>query len=61
MASRQPGAGSALLGYAASRFAGYRLVTLCGTARQASYFRRKGFEDIGKTAFGTILGRENSL
>ena len=61
MASRQPGAGSALLDYAASRFAGYRLVTLCGTARQASYFRRKGFEDIGKTAFGTILGRENSL
>jgi hypothetical protein len=58
MVSRRPGAGSALLDYAAGRFAGLPFVTLCGTARQAAYFRRRGFEERGKTAFGTMLIRE---
>ena len=61
MASRRPGAGSALLDYAAGRFAGLNIVTLCGTARQAAYFRRRGFEERGKTAFGTVLIRESGV
>ena len=61
MASRRPGAGSALLDYAAERFAGLDIVTLCGTARQSAYFRRRGFEERGKTAFGTVLIRESGV
>ena len=59
MASRRPGAGSALLDFAAARFAGQRLVTLCGTARQAAYFRRRGFVALKRTGFGTVLLRES--
>ena len=59
MASRRPGAGSALLEYAAARFAGTNFVTLCGTARQAAYFRRRGFQDAGRTGFGTVLWRDS--
>ena len=58
IASRRPGAGSALLAFAAARFAGSRFVTLCGTARQAAYFRRRGFQDAGRTGFGTVLQRD---
>lgn len=58
MVSRHPGAGSALLSYAEARFGDSRLVTLCGTARQAAYFRRRGFTESGRTSFGTILIRE---
>ena len=58
LASCRPGAGSALLNYAFSRFAGLPLVTLCGTARQAAYFRRRGFSEAGKAAFGTALIRQ---
>ena len=61
MASRRPGAGSMLLDYAAGRFAGLDIVTLCGTARQSAYFRRRGFEERGKTAFGTVLIRESGV
>lgn len=55
MASRLPGAGSALLDFAAARFAGQRLVTLCAQAKQAAYFRRRGFTDVGRTDHGTVL------
>jgi hypothetical protein len=55
IASRRPGAGAALLDYARLRFAGKRLVTLCGAARQAAYFRRRGYQETGRTGFGTIL------
>ena len=61
MASRRPGAGSMLLDYAARRFSGLDIVTLCGTARQSAYFRRRGFAERGKTAFGTVLIRECSV
>ncbi len=57
MASRRPGAGSALLDYACKHFSDLPFVTLCGTVRQANYFRRKGFEEIGRNGFGTILRR----
>ena len=56
MASRLPGAGLALLDYAAARFAGQRLVTLCAQAKQAAYFRRQGFTDVGRTEHGVVLG-----
>ncbi len=57
MASRRPGCGGALLEHANVRFAGVRAVTLCGTARQAAYFRRRGFRETGRTGFGTVLAR----
>ena len=59
IASRQPGAGKALLEHAAARFAGTPFVTLCATARQAAYFRRRGFADVGRTGFGAVLRLEN--
>ena len=59
IASRWPGAGKALLEHAAGRFSGMRFVTLCGTARQAAYFRRRGFRDIGRTGFGSVLLFDN--
>ncbi len=59
IASRRPGAGAALLQYARMRYAGKRLVTLCSAARQAAYFRRKGFQETGRTGFGVILSLEN--
>ena len=58
MASRRPGAGSALLVFAAERYAGHRLVTLCAQAKQAAYFRRRGFVERERTGFGTVLLRE---
>ena len=60
MVSRRPGAGTALLEYAAARFSDMRCVTLCGTARQAAYFRRRGFQDAGRTGFGTVLLLDSS-
>ena len=51
------GAGAALLEFAAARFTGMRVVTLCGTARQAAYFRRRGFCETARTGFGTVLER----
>ena len=58
MASRLPGAGSALLNYAAARFAELRLVTLCAQAKQAAYFRRRGFTEVNRTGYGTVLQLE---
>ena len=61
MASRRPGAGAALLAYAVERFGGTKVFTLCGTARQAAYFRRRGFREIGRTGFGTVLQLDGDL
>jgi len=55
LASRGGGAGKALLTFAGKRFAGERLLTLCGGERQAAWFRRRGWRDLTETEFGTAL------
>ena len=55
IASRHPGAGAALLDHAAARFAGQRLVTLCSQARQAAYFRRRGYAESQRAPSGIVL------